>query len=341
MNDLLGKEHSESTENGLGDLTARWKTLANSKAGRIALYACLLMILLALPIRMSAQGNSHLPGLRHVEEIAQRYYTEQLPKVAAATVFTHVVSGALALVEEARFSVVVFSVAPGKLLSGLHDSIRQLGNALLLCTGMFATGTIIMGMLTFTCFKLLIPAALALRILCTWRPELFRWAGNISGVLATGAILLWLFFPTTALVNSYVQSAYLDERIAAQLKAMEADKANLQAIQEGILHEEAAPKKEAAKSPAPQEASAASRHDEPGIFSRGMDAISRVGAALSPGELRAGMQARITAATDAAGNIVQSLVQVVVMFMLVTVVIPLGVLALFIAIGKAALAPRP
>ena len=330
MSGLPGKENG---------FVKQLKIAANNKPGRIGLCVCLLIPLLALPIRMDARGNSHLPGLRQVEETAQSYYAGQLPKIAAATVFANVVSGALSLVEEAHFSVVVFSIAPGKLLSGLHDSIRQLNNALLFCAGMFATGTIIMGMLTFICFKLLIPVALGLRILYVCHPAIFFWAGNLSRTLATGAVLLWLFFPTTALINKYVQSAYLDERIAEQMQAMETDNARLQAIQEGLIQEEAP---NAAPDAAAKEAgtSVDSSQDKSGVLSKGLEMISRIGAALNPDDLGERMKARISAATDSANKIVQSLIQVVVMFMLVTFVIPAGVLALFIAICRAVHAPR-
>jgi hypothetical protein len=187
----------------------------------------LLAALLVAPIRMDNTGEGGLPGLAHVERIAQSYCAGQLPKIAATTAVVYAVDGALSLLEDVRIPII--NTAPGKMLSGPHEAIRSLGNVLLLCTGLFGLGTAVMGMITFFCFKLLIPGAIVLRLIHECRPGLFVRAGTMARSLATGAILLWLFFPATTLLAGYVDAVCLDERLAEQVHKMEADTAELDA----------------------------------------------------------------------------------------------------------------
>jgi hypothetical protein len=215
----------------MNNFAARLKSFTNisGKQGRIILYACLLLFLLALPVQTGERGK-YLPVLRVVDEFSQNHCADQLSKVTAAVAITMVVNGALALLEEVRLPLV--GIAPGKILSGRHEAMKTLLNALLLCSLLLALGATIMGMLSLFCFKALIPAALLLRILYECWPGTFAWAGNISRPLATGAMLLWLFFPATMLLTKCVNHVFLDERLAAEMRMMEADKTILSAAWE-------------------------------------------------------------------------------------------------------------
>ena len=208
----------------------------------IIIYAALLLLLLVLPIRMGDNGNSHIPVLGHIEKVARSYCTDQLPKVSAATAVTYAVSGVLYVLEE--MSVPLINFAPGKIFISVREDIQRLGTALLLCTVMFLLGATIIDMVTFISFKLLVPVALSLRILYECQRETFAWAWKAGKPLAAGAILFWLYFPATALIGNYVQRAYFDGLIAAEMQAMEANTKRLDSIrddsQQGITPEEEA-----------------------------------------------------------------------------------------------------
>jgi hypothetical protein len=334
------------------------------KSRRIAVCLGLLIFLTALPIRMSAQGNSHFPGLSHIERIAHNYCAEQLPKVAAAALTTPIVGGILSVLEDIQFSVVLVSVAPGKLLSDVHDSIRSLSGLLSLCAGLLVLGATVMGMITFICFKVLIPVGIIFRTLHECRPEAFAWAGNISRQLVLGAFLLWLYFPATALINKYVHAAYLDARIDAQMAMMETEKAELSATQQELLQAEASPAATTAEpvkaaSEAGKEASRTdqSAHSAPpektitGFLAGRWDAISNLGSAagaafsdmgskLNPSAHIEKMKTKIKSVGDRAGRFMERLMEVVMMFLLTTIVIPVGVLFVMIGIFRSLDAAR-
>jgi len=294
----------------------------------------LLLALLLLPIRMGEQGNSHIFVLRQVETIAQNYVAEQLPKLAAATAITYVVNGTIAVLEELHISVIVISAAPFKVLSGINDSIKSLGNALLLCTGLLVFSSTIIDMLSFFCLKVLIPIAIVLRILHEWNATFFAWAGTLSRSLGIGAILVWLFFPTTSLVTKYINAVYLDALVAEQMRTVDATTKKLDAVREATLNAE-----EAGRSGDTDKArtdGSKSPDTEPGLLSR---AVKNIGAALNPLAMVDAMKAKIQVAIDLAGNIAKGLVRLVVIFIFTTVVIPVGVFFFFRLIFKQLRAP--
>ena len=338
------------------------KSMGRGKIRRVAICLGLLIFLAVLPIQMGAKGNGHIPGLSHIEQIAHNYCAEQLPKVAAATLITSVVGGLLSVLEDVQLSVVLVSVAPGKLLSDVHNSIRSLSSLLFFCSGLLVLGTTVMGMITFVCFKTLIPAGIVFRMLYECRPALFAWAGNISRQLVLGAFLLWLYFPSTALINRHVHSAYLDARIADQMAMMETEKAELSAAHKELLHEEApstatdparaaheagkaAPRTDQSARSAPQQETVA------GFLSRRWDAISHlgsiagetfidIGSKLNPAAHIEKMKSKIKTAGERAVSFMERLMEVAIMFLLTTLVIPFGVLVVVIGIFKSLNATR-
>ena len=324
------------------------KNFTNNKKWRIAIWAALLLFLLALPIQMGEKANKHIPGLHQIEEVARSYCVEQLPKIAAATAITYAVSGVISVLEELRFSAVVVSIAPGKALSSINDTIKSLGKALMICTVLFVLGTTIIDMITLICFKLLIPGALILQILHECHTKKFAWAKDVAKPLATGAILLWLYFPATALIGNYIQNTYLDGRIAAEMQAMEADKTGLGAIREEAIQAKQSLTQEnasaTADSKATQKTASAADPQNQGWISRAGayvgDATRSAASALNPSAYIDKLNEKIKAAINLAENLVIRMIWVVVMFIMTAVVIPVGMLILFIKIFKSLNAPR-
>ena len=348
-------------------------TGTSGKKGRILIYVCLLLLLPALPVHTDKDGM-HLPVLRFVDEGTRNYCADQLSKVAAAAAITIVVDGVLSVLEEVRIPVI--NIAPGKALSGRHEAIKTLLNALLLCSLLLATGATAMGMLPIFCFKVLIPTALFLRILYICRPETFAWAGKTARPLATGAILLWLFFPVTMLLTKCVNHVFLDARLAAEMRTMEAETTKLSTTWEKFLQAPASPPeapvapapplpevraktaempkaRTAPAAPTPNPASEPANKDSDqrtsGLLSLSIDignaassaveTAGRIVAALNPMLLAEKMKEKITEVADFAKEFMSRLLQVAAIFLLTTIVLPAGVLVCFIMIFNA-LNPR-
>jgi hypothetical protein len=305
-------------------MLTRLNKLTKPGKGRTMLVCLALLIFLAmLPLRMGEKGNSHILGLSWVEGIAQSYCAEQLPKVAATTATTFAVSGVLAMAQDLQIPVI--HLAPGKLFSGAHDLIKKLSSLLVLATALLFLGATVMSMLTFICFKLLIPAGLLCRLLHAAKPEMFAWAGKISRPLLLCAAMLWLYFPATALLNGYVHSAFLDERLAAQMALLETDKAALSAGQEEILRESG--QESSLKSDPPEKTD---------LLTRGLG-LARASSAIGEASEKVSLEKiknSLSSMSDLASNYSKRLMEVVLMFLLTTLVIPLGVLLLFIMLYK-------
>lgn len=322
-------------------IKAKWRAMV-----RVVLLLALLLLLLMLPISMG-DTERRIPGLRHIEEISQNYCAEQLPKIAGALAVTYAVSGLISVLEDLHLSAVLVSAAPFKALSGMNENIKSLGKAMLLCMGLFILGATVMGMITFICFKLLLPAALVLGLLAEFLPQKMAWAGNISQSLGVWAVLLWLFFPVTALTSNYVQKSFLDSRVAEEMRIMEANKEKLSAVNEEAQRagsEKSLPP--AAPAPAPEEHAAP--EEDPGWLSWGLNAIGRavsetadsIGSAFTIVTGEEKMKDKLEVAVALISDLAESMLRVVVMFLLTTIVIPVGVLYLFMAIFKALCGPE-
>jgi hypothetical protein len=202
--------------------------------------------------------------------------------------------------EELRVPLINF--APGKMLSSLNNDIQRLGAALLLSTAMFVLGATIIDMITFICFKLLVPGALVLRIFYECRRETFAWTWEVAKPLAAGAILFWLYFPATALIGNYVQKAYLDGRIAAEMRAMEVNKAQLESVSKSAIQEKETALMEAA-SEAEAEAAAkdeATRAAEAEAAAKTAAKAARTAATAAKSEEKAAAEAAAKAKAAAA-----------------------------------------
>ena len=326
----------------------------SGKKWRIAICVCLLAVLLLLPIRMGEKGNTHIPVLRSVEAFSQAYCVEQLPKVGGALATTYLIRGIGEFWEE--FSVTLpllrAEIALGETITGLTDSLGSLAKMLLFCSGMLFLGATIIGMITFICFKLLIPFALGLRILYECCPEKLAWANEISRLLWTGALCFWLFFPATSGITQYIQRAYLDERIATEMTAIEEDQKKLDDLQGEVLpaDETSADPAEGAvgEENAVSEVNPAMQEQETGFWAgiRGAgstladgvtsaassigDTIRGIGATLSPSAIKG----YITSSIETIKNAIASLVRVVVMFLLISTIIPAAIFVLFLRIFK-------
>ena len=336
------------TDNGrprlpMGEIAIRLKGVVDSRKGHIAVCLCLLVLLAMLPIRMNVNGNEHIPCLRDLEALVQNYCSETLPKIIIAHGVTRLVGGALSVAQDVHIPII--NAAPGKVLSGVHNTIRELGTTLLICIGIVSAGSLLVGMLTFFAVKLLLPAALFLRILHNCRPTTFAWAERVSTTLCKTAILAWLFLPTVALVNGYVQSSYLEDQYSAQMRTIE---------EEMVIFNEATIAIESHALPSADSASLEGestketpegKTEAPGLFERGRQAISDAGEgvtrslretsdAINPLTLGKKMFAKVSQMADAAGNVLERLIQVTIMFVITTVVIPAALFLLFILIFR-------
>jgi hypothetical protein len=280
---------------------------------------CLLLgLFLFMPFRINSQGNVNLPILRTVDALSRDWFTETLTKVSAAWLLTVSVDGLLSIVEDVHIPII--NTAPGKALSGLQDSLGQLSTVLLWLMGLLSLGLLLGSVLSFICFKVLLPAALFLELLQRISPR-FRWARRLAFFLVKAAVFIWLFFPASALVNGYFQSAYLDVRYAEEMSALEAGKELLSSAgqQAAVQTTQIGTDEES---------------DESSLFSGLMETARSLKDSVSSGlsGLKESIEKQIADLIQSVSRMLEGLLWVVIMFVLTVVIIPSGMFALFLVI---------
>lgn len=194
----------------------------------------LLVALLLLPVRMGEGANAGVPVIGAAERIAADYCGRTLERATAAYVSAKVVDKTISLIQRAEISVTPVGVgltfAPGELLAAANEAIERVSAALFTVMGLMLVEKLSIGLISWLCFKLLLPLALALSLLRhLMGPRLSRLA-PIARFLARLAVLLWCFFPAVALAAGYVESAYLDAEYARQMDEAASEEKRLDAL---------------------------------------------------------------------------------------------------------------
>ncbi len=266
----------------------------------------LLAFSIFLPVRMGDGANSSLPIVSSVEEISAKQCRETLKKATAAYVSAKVINKILTSVQRIEISVQPFGIglsfAPGELLSAANDAIERVCAALFSVIGLMMVEKLTIGMISFVCFKVLLPIACILGLLHCLFPKICTWAKPTALFLAKLTVISWLFFPTVAVVTEYVENAYLNVELERQLQDAESLSGKMQALNQdlGAISEEK-----------PEEEQSAWQK-----FTGTLKSIS-------------GIKEKITEIVDYADKASDQLFHAFCIFMLTTVVIPLFLLFIF------------
>lgn len=204
------------------------------KSPVVWLKALLLVALLLLPLRMGEGVNAEVPLIGAAEQLAADYCGRTLERATAAYVSAKVVDKTISLIQRAEISVTPVGVgltfAPGELLAAANEAIERVSAALFTVMGLMLVEKLSIGLISWLCFKLLLPLALVLSLLRHLTGGRLPQLAPIARFLARLAVLLWCFFPAVALAAGYVESAYLDAEYARQMDAAASEEKRLDAL---------------------------------------------------------------------------------------------------------------
>lgn len=200
----------------------------------IVLQILLLAVLLALPLRMGDGVNAGVPVIGAAEQISADYCRRTLERATAAYVSAKVVDKVISMIQRAEISFtpmgVGVTVAPGELLAAANEAIERVSAALFSVMGLMLVEKLGIGMISWICFKFLLPLALILLLLRHVAGARLPWLAPTGRFLARLALLLWCFFPAVALAAGYVEHAYLDAEYAQQMDEVAAGEKRLDAL---------------------------------------------------------------------------------------------------------------
>lgn len=204
------------------------------KSPVVWLKALLLVALLLLPLRMGEGVNAEVPLIGAAEQLAADYCGRTLERATAAYVSAKVVDKTISLIQRAEISVTPVGVgltfAPGELLAAANEAIERVSAALFTVMGLMLVEKLSIGLISWLCFKLLLPLALVLSLLRHLTGGRLPQLAPIARFLARLAVLLWCFFPAVALAAGYVESAYLDAEYARQMDEAASEEKRLDAL---------------------------------------------------------------------------------------------------------------
>lgn len=194
----------------------------------------LLVALLLLPLRMGEGVNAGVPVIGAAEQLAADYCGRTLERATAAYVSAKVVDKTISMIQRAEISVTPIGVgltfAPGELLAAANEAIERVSAALFSVMGLMLVEKLSIGLISWLCFKLLLPLALVLSLLRHLTGGRLPQLAPVARFLARLAVLLWCFFPAVALAAGYVESAYLDAEYARQMDENAGEEKRLDAL---------------------------------------------------------------------------------------------------------------
>ncbi|WP_165071987.1 hypothetical protein [Desulfovibrio sp. ZJ200] len=272
----------------------------------------LLAFAIFLPVRMGDGANSSLPIVSSVEEISAKQCRETLKKATVAYVSAKVINKILTSLQRIEISVQPFGIgisfAPGELLSAANDAIERVCAALFSVIGLMMVEKLTIGMISFVCFKVLLPIACILGLLHCLFPKICTWAKPTALFLAKLMVISWLFFPTVAVVTEYVENAYLNVELERQLQAAESLSGKMQALNQDL-----------------GEISEEKPEEEQSAWQKFTGTLKSIPEKFSA----SGIKEKITEIVDYADKASDNLFHAFCIFMLTTVVIPLFLLFIF------------
>lgn len=200
----------------------------------VILQLLLFVALLLLPLRMGDGVNAGVPIIGAAEQFSADYCRRTLERATAAYVSAKVVDKVVSMIQRAEISItpmgVGLTIAPGELLAAANEAIERVSAALFSVMGLMLVEKLSIGMVSWICFKLLLPLALALLLLRHVAGARLPWLAPTGRFLARLALVIWCFFPAVALAAGYVEHAYLDAEYARQMDEVAAEEQRLDTL---------------------------------------------------------------------------------------------------------------
>ncbi|OBV28839.1 hypothetical protein BKN38_08115 [Helicobacter sp. CLO-3] len=279
----------------------------------------LLLFLLLLPIKIGEKdANKNIFIIGDMERVSARYYDDSIAKIAATWAIVKLASKTASIIQRGEISFAPFgigiSLAPGELLSVISDNLERIANVLFALLLMLLLQQLGLGFLSFVCLKVLFPICLLLYLASFFG---LKSAFGLSMRLLRFTLILWLFFPFSALVSDFLQQGYIEQKRNKNIELLQSSQKDLQNMQNLI---------EPNSTNAPQTKPQTSQEKLGFIDSLMRDAKELTNSATSHFErTKDEALAKVNNIVDSIDNIVDRLLELTAIFLLTSIVLPLGV----------------
>ncbi len=231
-----------------------------------SVFIVLALFFALLPINMGKNANQGIPIIGAIENSASAYTDEALLKVGGAYAISKIVNKSIAMIQRAEVSATPFGVgvtfAPGELLASASDAIDRVANALFIVLGILLVQKLLIGMFSFICLKCLVPISFVLLAIFHTCKIVYPSIPYLQNIRKLGlftlrmALIVWLLFPVSALISTFLETSYLEAEYTQLEKALANDgealksnteELNLQISKAQELKQEPVTPKESAK----------------------------------------------------------------------------------------------
>lgn len=207
------------------------------------IFGGLLAFLLLAPVHLT---NRIMVPVWVAQNYAENYCEKTLKKATATYVLAKGMEKTVAMAQRIEMEAQVnlpmvgstgLTFAPFELLTTVKDGLDEVSYWLFLVMTMTALGKLSIGLISFLCFKLCLPLILALGLAHVFSLGRLPWAKPAALFLAKTTLVAWLFFPTTALVNNYVDHGYLNFQYESRMQEADLIKAQVDEIGKALAEQ--------------------------------------------------------------------------------------------------------
>lgn len=205
-----------------------------------ALILLLILFFLWLPIKMGEGENAQIPLIGPTEAYSEEYVNRTLQRAVAAYAVAKIADKVISTIQRTEFSATPLglgvSLAPGELLAAVNDALERVSSALFALIGLLLLEKLALGLVSWLCLKLMLPAGLALALL--WRLISCRnaksgaWLKAAAVFLIQSSLTLWLLMPLSAALTGCLEQAYLQGEYQKESAALETFNKELNNIDE-------------------------------------------------------------------------------------------------------------
>lgn len=299
-----------------GETHATRMSIAKSAVWAL-IFGGLLAFLLLSPARLTSKV---MVPVYMAQNYAENYCDKTLKKATAAYLLAKGMEKTIAMAQRIEMDAQVnlpivgstgLTFAPFELLSTVKDGLARVSGALFAVMTMTALGKLAIGLITFLCFKICLPVILVLGLAHIFSLGRLPWIKPAALFLGKTTLVAWLFFPATALVNNYVDHGYLNFQYESRMKVANVVKMQVDDIGRGL---------------ADQSADAGGGADDAGFLARTTGNVVDVFGKIKNSFSMIG--SKITKLPHLIERAIDKLRDILCVFLLTTVVIPLGMLYL-------------
>lgn len=266
----------------------------------------ILVVLAALPWLPGLADYPQQAGLAAVEGQAQSYLQEATLKAVAAFAAARGLNAAISTLQGSSITVgvgVSGNLALGEVLDPLNDLVERFSEVMLISSVALGLQQLLLPLGLWVGTTLLLPLGLGCFLGAIW---LGRgggdWLAGLGWRVVVAALVVWLLVPVAAGTGNVVFEHFLADRYQQSAATIQAAEQQAEALEEQVPEE-------------------AAETDKSWWQSLGLDRLD--------------LRARIRAVTQRAEAAVHSLIELTVIFVFQTVVLPLGTLWVLVRIGGA------